>query len=56
MPRSPLSHPRVLAVERKLDAGELETLEKHELHRPGILGQVVTDIFKGLGRGKHKVG
>jgi hypothetical protein len=39
-----------------LDAGELETLEEHELHRPGILGRVVTDIFKGLGRGKHTVG
>ena len=39
-----------------LDAGELEALEKHEEDRPGILGRVVTDIFKGLGRGTHKVG
>jgi uncharacterized protein len=38
-----------------LDAGELETLERHEEDRPGILGRVVTDIFKGI-RGKHKVG
>jgi uncharacterized protein len=39
-----------------LDAGELEVLERHEETRPGILGRVVTDIFKGIGRGKHKVG
>jgi hypothetical protein len=39
-----------------LDAGELEVLERHEEARPGILGRVVTDIFKGIGRGKHKVG
>ena len=39
-----------------LDAGELETLEQHEERRPGILGRVVTDIFKGVGRGKHRVG
>jgi len=39
-----------------LDAGELEVLEKHEEDRPGILGRVVTDIFKGIGRGKHQVG
>jgi hypothetical protein len=39
-----------------LDPGELEALEKHEEGRPGILGRVVTDIFKGISRGKHKVG
>ena len=39
-----------------LDAGELQALEGHEERSPGILGRVVTDIFKGIGRGKHKVG
>ncbi len=39
-----------------LDAGELEALAGHEEERPGILGLVVTDVLKGLGRGKPKVG